>query len=400
MAPSLIVLLLALLLGIQPVTTDLYLPALPALTAELNATVHQGQLTLTALLLCFGLSQLVFGPLSDRFGRRPVLLFGMALYTLAGIGNMLASSIEWLIFTRAVQGAAMGAAVMCARAIIRDLYAPAEGARVMAQALGGLGVIACLSPLSGGLLAPLVGWRWALGVVALFGAVLLVLLLLRFEETSRQRLPLHPGSLLRNNLRIASHTGFLAWAGLQAAAYGGLFTFLAASAFVFLNVYGVSRPLYGLAMASASLAYIVGTFICRRLLARAGLQGAVKVGAALSLAGGTLMGVLALAGIHTWWAFLLPHYLFMVGHGIHQPCTQTGAVAPFPQMAGTASALSGFALTVVAFAIGAWLGWRIDGTVFPLVNGMWFWSAVIAAIAWGPVQRFGGVAWPATAAVK
>ncbi len=400
MAPSLIVLLLALLLGIQPVTTDLYLPALPALTAELNATVHQGQLTLTALLLCFGLSQLVFGPLSDRFGRRPVLLFGMVLYTLAGIGNMLASSIEWLIFTRAVQGAAMGAAVMCARAIIRDLYAPAEGARVMAQALGGLGVIACLSPLSGGLLAPLVGWRWALGVVALFGAVLLVLLLLRFEETSRQRLPLHPGSLLRNNFRIASHPGFLAWAGLQAAAYGGLFTFLAASAFVFLNVYGVSRPLYGLAMASASLAYIVGTFICRRLLARVGLQGAVKVGAALSLAGGTLMGVLALAGIHTWWAFLLPHYLFMVGHGIHQPCTQTGAVAPFPQMAGTASALSGFALTVVAFAIGAWLGWRIDGTVFPLVNGMWFWSAVIAAIAWGPVQRFGGVAWPATAAAK
>ena len=202
---------------------------------------------------------------------------------------MLASSIEWLIFTRAVQGAAMGAAVMCARAIIRDLYAPAEGARVMAQALGGLGVIACLSPLSGGLLAPLVGWRWALGVVALFGAVLLVLLLLRFEETSRQRLPLHPGSLLRNNFRIASHPGFLAWAGLQAAAYGGLFTFLAASAFVFLNVYGVSRPLYGLAMASASLAYIVGTFICRRLLARVGLQGAVKVGAALSLAGGTLM---------------------------------------------------------------------------------------------------------------
>ena len=123
MAPSLIVLLLALLLGIQPVTTDLYLPALPALTAELNATVHQGQLTLTALLLCFGLSQLVFGPLSDRFGRRPVLLFGMVLYTLAGIGNMLASSIEWLIFTRAVQGAAMGAGVMCARAILRGASA-------------------------------------------------------------------------------------------------------------------------------------------------------------------------------------------------------------------------------------------------------------------------------------
>jgi DHA1 family bicyclomycin/chloramphenicol resistance-like MFS transporter len=112
------------------------------------------------------------------------------------------------------------------------------------------------------------------------------------------------------------------------------------------------------------------------------------------------MGVLALAGVHTWWAFLLPHYLFMVGHGIHQPCTQTGAVAPFPQMAGAASALSGFFLTVVAFAIGAWLGGRIDGTVFPLVNGIWFWTVMIALIAWGPVQRFGDVSPPTMAGAK
>ena len=387
MPPGLVVLLLALLLGIQPVTTDLYLPALPALTTELGATVGHGQLTLTALLLCFGLSQLVFGPLSDRFGRRPILLGGMALYTLAGVANMLATSIEWLIVTRAVQGAAMGAAVMCARAIIRDLYAPADGARVMARSLGGLGVIACLSPLLGGLLAPLVGWRWSLATLAAFGLVLLVLLMLRFEETSHQRTPLHPASLLRNWLRIASHPGFLAWAGLQAAAYGGLFTFLAASAFVFLNVYGVSRPLYGAAMATASLAYIGGTFICRRLLARVGLQGAVKTGAVLSLAGGSLMGVLALAGVHTWWAFLLPHYLFMVGHGIHQPCGQAGAVGPFPKAAGAASAMSGFLMMVVAFAMGQWLGASMDGTPLPMTHGMWFWGVATAAVAWGLVGR-------------
>jgi DHA1 family bicyclomycin/chloramphenicol resistance-like MFS transporter len=252
----------------------------------------------------------------------------------------------------------------------------------------------------GGLLAPLVGWRWSLATLAAFGLVLLVLLMLRFEETSHQRTPLHPGLAAAQLAAHCRHPGFLAWAGLQAAAYGGLFTFLAASAFVFLNVYGVSRPLYGAAMATASLAYIGGTFICRRLLARVGLQGAVKTGAVLSLAGGSLMGVLALAGVHTWWAFLLPHYLFMVGHGIHQPCTQTGAVAPFPQMAGAASALSGFFLTVVAFAIGAWLGARIDGTVFPLVNGIWFWAVVIALIAWGPVQRWGNVSHPVLAGAK
>ncbi|MFO1246456.1 MAG: multidrug effflux MFS transporter [Ramlibacter sp.] len=397
MPSGLVVLLLALLLGIQPITTDLYLPALPALTTELGASVGQGQLTLTALLLSFGISQLFFGPLSDRFGRRPILLGGMALYTLAGVGNMLAPTIEWLIATRAVQGAAMGAAVMCARAIIRDLYAPADGARVMAKALGGLGIIACLSPLAGGLLAPLVGWRWALAALVMFGVLVLVLLTTRFEETVRQRTPLQPGLLLRNWVRIARHPGFLAWAGLLAASYGGLFTFLAASAFVFLNVYQMTKPLYGLAMASASLAYIGGTFVCRRLLPRVGLRGAVRLAAFLSLGGGTAMGLLAWAGVHTWWAFLLPHYLFMVGHGIHQPCTQTGAIAPFPEVAGAASALSGFFLTVVAFGVGAWLGWRIDGTVFPLVNGLWFWTAVIAFFAWVLVQRFGDAESPAPA---
>ena len=198
-------------------------------------------------------------------------------------------------------------------------------------------------------------------------------------------------------MRIARHPGFLAWAGLLAASYGGLFTFLAASAFVFLNVYQMTKPLYGLAMASASLAYIGGTFVCRRLLPRVGLRGAVRLAAFLSLGGGTAMGLLAWAGVHTWWAFLLPHYLFMVGHGIHQPCTQTGAIAPFPEVAGAASALSGFFLTVVAFGVGAWLGWRIDGTVFPLVNGLWFWTAVIAFFAWVLVQRFGDAESPAPA---
>ncbi|MBX3658959.1 MAG: Bcr/CflA family efflux MFS transporter [Ramlibacter sp.] len=397
MSPGLVVLVLALLLGIQPITTDLYLPALPALTTELGASVSQAQLTLTALLLCFGISQLFFGPLSDRFGRRPVLLGGMAVYTLAGIGNTLAPGIGWLILTRALQGAAMGAAVMCARAIIRDLYPPDQGARVMARALGGLGVIACLSPLTGGLLTPLMGWRWALAVVAVFGGALWLLLFRRFEETVTARTPLHPRVLVGNWATIVRHPGFLAWSGLLAASYGGLFTFLAASSFVFLRVYEISRPMYGLAMASASLAYIGGTFICRRLLPRVGLQGAVRIAAFLSLGGGTLMGLLALAGVHTWWAFLLPHYLFMVGHGIHQPCTQVGAVAPFARMAGAASALSGCFLTLVAFGVGAWLGWRIDGTVFPLVNGVWFWSAVIAFFAWVLVQRHGDVSLPAAA---
>jgi DHA1 family bicyclomycin/chloramphenicol resistance-like MFS transporter len=218
--PALTVLLLALLLGIQPVTTDLYLPALPALTAGFGAGMAQAQLTLTALLLAFGCSQLVLGPLSDRFGRRPVLLWGLAGYVLAAIGSALAASIELLIVWRAVQGAAMGAAVMCARAMVRDLYLPAEGARVMSRALTGLGVIACLCAPLGGLVSDLFGWRSALMLLAVFGAATLALVALRFDETLAHRRPdaLAIGSLLSTWAMVLRNPTFLSFTALTTAA--------------------------------------------------------------------------------------------------------------------------------------------------------------------------------------
>jgi len=391
MQPGLIVLILSLLLGLQPITTDLYLPALPALTEGFGAPMAQAQLTLTALLLAFGLSQLVWGPLSDRFGRRPILLVGLTAYVLASIASTLSPSMDMLIVWRTVQGAAMGAGVMCARAIVRDLYTPAQGARVMSKGLSGLGVIACLSPPLGGLLSDLFSWREALLTLAVFGAVCLALIALRYEETvpHKNMKALQPATLLRTWLTILRNPTFVAFSALSSASYGGLFTFLASSSFVFIQVLGVSKTQYGLLMFTMAFAYLLGTFLCRRLLSRFGVRGAVAIAGALTLSGGTLMGVLALAGLHTGWAIMLPFYLFMLGHGVHQPCGQSGAVGPFPQAAGAASALNGFLMMVVAFAVGGWLGTYMDGTVFPLVFGVWFWSVLIALTAWTLVQKHG-----------
>src|SRR5699024_6587827 len=124
MSPVTVVVLLTLLLGIQPVTTDLYLPALPTVQRELGATIGAAQLTLSALMICFGVSQLLCGPLADRFGRRPVLLSGLALYTGASLLGAIATSVETLIAWRALQGVAMAAAVTCGRSVLRDLYLP------------------------------------------------------------------------------------------------------------------------------------------------------------------------------------------------------------------------------------------------------------------------------------
>lgn len=394
MSPGLIVLVLSLLLGLQPITTDLYLPALPALTKDFGASLSQAQLTLTALLLAFGTSQLVWGPLSDRFGRRPILLTGTLLYVLASVGSAAVTSIEQLIVLRVLQGAAMGAGVMCARAVVRDLYAPTEGARIMSKGLTGLGIIACASAPVGGLLSQHFGFRVTLLALAVFGAIALTLLALRFEETLQRKNPqaLEPRTLLRTWGQIARHPTFWAFTLLAATSYGGLFTFLAASSFVFIGVLGFSKTAYGLTLLVQSLSYILGTFICRRLLPRFGVRRTVAIAGAATFIAGTSMGVMALLGIRSAAAIMVPFSLFMLGHGVHQPCGQSGAVGPFPQAAGAASALSGFLMMVVAFAMGSWLGLSLaenPGSVLPLTSGIWFWSVAIAATAWTLVQRFG-----------
>jgi DHA1 family bicyclomycin/chloramphenicol resistance-like MFS transporter len=391
MSPALIVLILSLLLGLQPITTDLYLPALPALTEGFGATMAQSQLTLTALLLAFGVSQLVWGPLSDRYGRRPVLLWGLGAYVLASVLSTLAPSMELLILARAVQGAAMGAGVMCARAIVRDLYRPVEGARVMSKGLTGLGVTACVSGPLGGLLSDWAGWRVALLALAVFGAAALALVLWRFEETIQRKNPqaLRPATLLQTWRDILRHPTFWAYSALSAASYGGLFTVLASSSFVFIQVLGVPKTQYGLIMFTVSFTYILGTLACRRLLPRLGVRRTVALAAGFTLTGGTLMGVFALAGLHNGWAIMLPFYLFMLAHGVHQPCSQSGAVGPFPYAAGAASALNGFLMAFVSFFVGSWLGTAMDGTVRPLMYGVWFWSVLIALAAWTVVQKHG-----------
>ena len=391
MPAGLVVVILATLLGIQPVTTDLYLPALPALTGSFSAPMSHAQLTLSALLLAFGVSQLVWGPLSDRFGRRPILLCGLAAYLIAAIGSALAPSMLQLIVWRTLQGAAMGAVVMCARALVRDLYQPQDGARIMSKGLSGLGALACISAPVGGLLAQYYGWRAALLAVALFGAAALALVVLRFKETLIAKNPqaLEPAMLLTTWRSILSNPAFLAFSALSAASYGGLFTFLASSSFVFITLLGLSKTQFGMVMFFTSISYVAGTFICRRLLLRFSVQQTIAIAAFISLSGGTLMGALAWAGVVNVWAVLLPLGLFMIGHGIHQPCGQSGAIGPFPKSAGAASAMNGFFMMVVAFGIGSWLGVRMDGTVLPLTNGVWFWSVLIALSAWVLVRKYG-----------
>ena len=387
------VMLLALLLGLQPVTTDLYLPALPALTQGFGASMVQAQLTLTALLLAFGTSQLVWGPLSDQWGRRPVLLGGIAAYTVAAVAATLAPNIEALIAVRTLQGIAMGACVMAARAVIRDLYEPVQGAKVMSQALSGLGLIACACVPVGGFLTDHWGWRWALTSLIVFAAVTGILIYLTFEESLLQRNPhaFQPKNLWAALKHIGRHPTFHAYSALSTASFAGLFTFLATSSFVFTQSMGLSKTVYGLLMFSMSLSYIIGTFICRWLLLRISVQTCVFRASLVSLFSGVLMIIMAYWGSEQeWfgaWAVMVPMNIFLLAHGVHQPCGQSGCIGPFPEMAGTASALNGFSMTLVAFGMGTWIGTHMDNPLLALAHGLLLWSCCVALIGTFAVRR-------------
>ena len=186
--------------------------------------------------------------------------------------------------------------------------------------------------------------------------------------------------LCRYHLR---HPGFQSYQLLTCCTYAGLFTNLAASSFTYIQVLGVSRTAYGLLMGSNALCYIAGTFLCRWLLRRMPVWRAVQIAGLASLLSATAIGIAALADARSLWAYALPFYVFQVAHGVHMPCGQSNAIAPFPQSAGTASALNGFTMMLMAFAMGHWLGLQLDGqSTRPMAFGIWFWGVCTALVAW------------------
>jgi MFS transporter, DHA1 family, multidrug resistance protein len=299
--------------------------------------------------------------------------------------------VQTLVVWRVLQGIGMGASVVCARAIVRDLYVPVQGMRVMSQALSGLGVLALASPIVGGLLAAGFGWRAALAAPAVFGALTLALLLWVLPETlpGRNLGALRWATLWENWRRIGRHRSFVAWGALVSCTYGGLYTFLASSSFVFIDVLGQSRSHYGFMLASSSVVYLVGTVLCRRWLLAFGPLGAVRRAAGFTFAGGALMAVAAALGSTSPWPYLAGQWAYALGHGIHQPCGQAAITGPFPANAGAASALAGFVMAAVAFGIGTWLGWAMDGSVRPMAYTQALFALLTSAVAWTWVQRYG-----------
>ena len=235
----------------------------------------------------------------------------------------------------------------------------------------------------------LFGWRSTLLALSMIGVITLAVIAWRLNETLHETRPdsLQPHRLLTTWMEILAHHTFWAYGLYQTATFAGLYVFLAASPFVFMEVLAYSALRYGSLMVLMSVFYIAGTFLCRYLLSVMSIRQTLLIGALLSLTGGTLVAISAFMDWYHFWGLMLPYCIYIIGHGINQPCAQVGVMGPFPHAAGAASALSSFLMTLGTFIIGFWLGRAMDDTVAPMALGIWFCGVSTAIIGFLMVAR-------------
>ncbi|RXF73665.1 multidrug effflux MFS transporter [Hansschlegelia zhihuaiae] len=349
---------LALLTAVGPLAIDMYLPSLPHLTTALGASPPEGQLTLSAFLVGFAAGQVIYGPLSDARGRRPVLLTSLAVFTFGSALCAVAPTIETLIVARFVQALGGAGPVVLARSIVRDLYSGARAARELARMATILGLIPAVAPLIGGVLESAFNWRATFVTLTLVLGLEMLIVAAFLPETIRIRMAgaISPRSVVESYRVLLRHRGFLAYLGLTAIAFAGLFAYISTSSFILQSIYGLSEIAYGAAFAIGVIGYIGGTLAAGPLVKLRGLDGAIGVGAAAVAVGGLLMLGLVALGPKTPAAVVVPMMIYLFGVGLVMPQAMASALQPFPERAGAASSLVGFAQMTFGAIVGVALG--------------------------------------------
>lgn len=383
--------LLTALVAFGPLSTDLYLPALPTLVRVFDTDIATVQLTLSVFLVGFAVSQLVYGPMSDRFGRRPTLLVGVAIYLVASAACAMTADIHGLIVARFFQAVGACCGPVVARAVVRDVFGRDRAATVLAYMSMAMTLAPAVGPIFGGVLTELFGWRANFVFLTGFAVAILAAVwgLLGETNLNRDAEALQPGRMAANYAMLLRSRAFIGYVLVVAFAYSGIFSFISGSSFVLIGRLHLTPSQFGLSFATVVLGYTVGSFLAGRLTGKMGGAWMIRTGTALSLAGGLIGTALAAADIVHVAAIVGPVFLFILGTGLTLPNATANAVGPYPTMAGLASSLLGFAQMAIAAAIGIAVGHLHDGTPLPMMGA-------IGAVALGALLAHRLLVIPAT----
>ena len=360
--------LLMLVVCLPRVTIDAYLPALPRMADALHASDAQLQLTLTWYMAGYALSMLAAGPLSDRYGRRPVLLGGLALYVLATLACALADGVGMLVAARVLQALGGCSGTVISRVIVRERFPTAAQGALLSRISTGMALSPVLAPLAGSVVADALGWRGVFALLAAAGALACALVARHLPETQAPRpAAAHERRLVRTWLMLLRDRRFLRYSLAIGFVYCTYFPFIAASSTLFQRGLHVSGHAYAAVFGVTVLGYVIGSNVFRRAGGRWPVDLLLAAAACVNLCGALALWAASVAAPAGGAAIVLPMFVVMVSVGIAIPACQFAVLQPFAGIAGTASGLFFFVQMALTAACGALQSRLEDGSAGPFV---------------------------------
>ena len=380
--PGNLLLVLAAMVSLGPLAIDMYLPAMPGLVQALDTDTRRVQLTISSFLLGFSLFHLICGPLADRFGRRPVILTGLAVFVLASVACATANSIEELIVYRFVQGLGACVGPTLGRTVARDRYGPTSAARALSYIAMIMALAPAVAPSLGGIMLTVLPWPSVFLALALYAAVVWALVAFSLPESLPMRQALHPLNVLSNYGELLKDSRYRQTAIASALLYAGMVAFLSGASFVFIDMMGVPLKYFGALFLTTVAGYIGGSGASARLALRRSSEAIMTLGVRLAALGAAAMLVAPMLWFHPV-SIIIPMALFALALGLVLPHAMAAALREFPEMAGTASALFGFIQMGLSAATGIIVGTWLDNTPFPMTLTI----LVCSLLSWWLIER-------------
>lgn len=388
-------LLLVVMTGLAPISLYILVPALPLVAAAFGRDIAIAQMTVSLYMVGLGCSQIIMGPLSDRFGRRPVLLAGLSLMVVASVGSIFAESLPQLIAARFLQAFGGATGMVMSRAIIRDLYSRDRVGPMISLVIAVMMIAQMLSPLTGGLLDISFGWRAILYVITALALVVTLMTAVALPETRRPReTPAGESGFRRDVKALSSSRTFIGFVLCQVLASSIIFTFAGGGPYVVVMQMARSSAEYGAWFATTGFAYLIGNLCCVRFAPRHSLERLIWFGLVLQFAGALLNLIWGLVGLNQApsWLFMT-QMLVMFANAFVMSNSAAGAISVRPEAAGTASGMMGFlqmGFGALCSQFGAWLGGHFM-TPVPLNVAIVVLSAACASTMIFLIPRSGAV---------
>lgn len=363
-----LIVLLAASSALGPAAMQILLPALPTIKDDFAVSNDVAQLTLSLSMLAIALGTLCYGPLSDKYGRKPIMLLGLSITFIGSLICLLADSITLLILGRIVQAFGGAVGLVLARAIVRDVYGASEAARVIATLVMVMVVVPMLSPALGGELMARFGWQSVFVVIAVGSGIMFVLLQMSLPETLEESMPFEGVvSMLKTFGLLLSSSAFRGYAFCVAFVSVVFFSFISAAPEIMVSVLGRPPTEYGYYFVMIPLGFMAGNYVARHAGSSRDIDELINTGGAIALGGIAAAILLQLVGLHHPLALFVPIAVAVFGNGITLPNAQAAAINEFPKMAGSASGLTGFLQMFLSAIAAQGVALIFNGTVYPLL---------------------------------